>query len=67
MEYRDFPSAWKEPPSAIQAPAIQKLREMIRRAGMPTVSMVSVASKIFSSVPGMARNSAMPASMIIEA
>ena len=54
MEYSDLPSAWNELPSAMHAPAMQKLREMMRRAGMPTAIMVSVASKMLSRGPGMA-------------
>ena len=49
------------------APAMQKLREMMRRAGMPTDSSVSLASKIFSSGPGMAQNRIMPNTMMQEA
>ena len=51
----------------MHAPAMQKLREMIRRAGMPTESRVSLASKIFSSGPGMTQNSTVPSTMMQEA
>lgn len=67
MEYTDFPSAWKELPRAIQAPAVQKLREMIRRAGTATCFIVSVALKILTSVPGMAQKMAIPSTMMQEA
>ena len=67
MEYTALPRAWKELPRAMQAPAMQKLREMIRSAGTPTCSMVSVASKIFSRLPGMDQNTTMPTSMMQEA
>ena len=46
---------------------MQKLSEMIRSAGTPTARSVSVASKIFSSVPGMDRKMLMPSSMMHEA
>lgn len=67
MEYRDLPSAWKEAPRAMHAPAMQKLMEMIRRAGMPTESMVSVASNIFSRGPGMTQKRTVPKTMMMEA
>ena len=67
MEYTALPRAWKELPRAMQAPAMQKLREMIRRAGTPTCSMVSVASKIFSRGPGTAQKMITPSTMMQEA
>ena len=59
-EYMDLPNAWKQPPKAMHAPAMQKLRDMIRRAGMPTDIMVSVALKIFSRGPGKSWKITMP-------
>ena len=67
MEYMDFPIAWKQPPNAIEAPAMQKLREMIRRAGIATASMVAEELKIFSSVLGMVRKTAMPINIMADA
>ena len=67
MEYMDLPSAWKELPSAMHAPAMQKLREMMRRAGTPAASITSLASKSRSSVSGMAQNSTVPNTMMQQA